>query len=120
MFSGDGIGPLLNYDTLLLPLRKIDSQKGEVTPVDNSRSSSSGSADDSNSSKIMIGVFIAVGLVVLITILVIIYLKRKGANKVADEILPQFSEDMAGKSAKKETEIQNVTEENISEVIFEN
>jgi hypothetical protein len=39
---------------------------------------------DSNTKKILIGAFIAVGVVVLLTVLLIIYLKRRAANKVVD------------------------------------
>ena len=88
LLSNDGIGPLLSYDNLLVPLRQADSQAADTTPVNNN---SSGSVIESNTGKIMLGVLIAVGLVVLITILLIIYLKRKSSNKVVDEIVPQFS-----------------------------
>lgn len=86
-------------------MRVITSPSDPSNPTN----SESGSVTESNSGKIMMGVFIAVGIVVLITILVIIYLKKKSANKVVDEVLPQFSEDGVGKSTKKEEQVQHIT-----------
>lgn len=62
-----------------------------VSPDEGDNSKVNNGGVDNNTTKILIGVFVSVAVVVLITVLVIIYIKRKGANKVADQIVPQFS-----------------------------
>jgi hypothetical protein len=52
--------------------------------------------------------------------MVIIYLKKKNANKIVDEV-PQFSEDGVEDMRKQKDTVHNITEENISEVVvFDN
>lgn len=100
-----GVGPLIDSSLLLLPM----------SPSSNSSPSNN---DSNNTSTILIGVFVSIGVVVLITIIVIIYLKKRSANKVVD-LVPQISEDAASVNLKQQQEVQNVTEENISEIVFE-
>lgn len=84
--------------------------------------------EDSTNKKILIGVLCSVVGLIAIVGGIIFYLKKQASNKVADEV-PEFSSGSEashekGKEKEKEpqreiVEVQNITEENISEVIFE-
>jgi hypothetical protein len=91
--TNSNIGPLLGYDAVLVPVRI-------VTPESDSGNAENGGLN-TNTTKILIGVFVSIAVVVLITVTMIIYFKRKGVNKVVDEIVPQISEDPVDNSVKK-------------------
>ena len=74
----------------------------------------------------MIGVIASVVGLLLIVGVIIIFLKRQATNKVVDEVPPFSSGSEASREKGKEErpnrgaiEVHNVTEENISEVIFD-
>ncbi len=95
-----------------------------VIPI---RPASEGESDNTNQ-KILIGVIASVVGLIVITAAIIIYLKVSANNKVTEEV-PEFSSasdashNDKGKSEEKQREmieVHNITEENISEVIFDN
>ena len=102
--------PLLAMSSKLLPVRPLT----EDTPEN----------DDDMERKIIIGVSVSIAAVVLIVTAIIIYIKKTANNKVSEE-LPQISSQASDKAKSNEKavhetiEVQNITEENISEVIFE-
>lgn len=80
--------------------------------------------DDDMERKIIIGVSVSIAAVVLIVTAIIIYIKKTSNNKISQQ-LPQISSQPSDKHKSNEKnvhetiEVQNITEENISEVIFE-
>jgi archaellum component FlaF (FlaF/FlaG flagellin family) len=102
--------PLIAMSSKLLPVRPL----AEDAPEN----------DDDMERKIIIGVSVSIAAVVLIVTAIIIYIKKTANNKVSEE-LPQNSSQASDKAKSNEKavhetiEVQNITEENISEVIFE-
>lgn len=72
--------------------------------------------EDDTNKKILIGVTTSIGALIVITAIVIIYLKKRAVNKVAEEV-PEFSSGSEvshdkGKTDEKQREtiqVQNIT-----------
>lgn len=91
----DGLGVLLSAETTLIPAYP---------------ESSNSNGDESNTKAILIGVFVSIGVAAIVTIVVVVWLKKK-SNKV-DSDLPASSEESESHGVnKRETiAVEHITE----------
>lgn len=104
LLQNDGIGPLISAETTLLPKNPQDQAV----------------EDEGGLSTTLIIVIAAVSAGLLVTIVIILCLKRKSAKvENTEEIIPSFSAPISTVSKPTSFKEENITEENISEVVFE-
>lgn len=83
----ESLGPLLSASTTLIPIHPLEDTTTQTT-------------DESNRTAVLIGVFASIGVAVLVTVVVMAWLKSRSNNKVQDE-LPAVSDDSVGQDITK-------------------